>query len=641
MRHLRTLLLAALMIGLLVSIGPATVFSIEDYPLENCSGGCFSTEEDFVMQKSEPYDGNPYISDGDLLSLDGKVCARNADLLQAFYVGARPPVDLGLDAVDVLDIPKRLVAFSTELDDPNGAFTAGDLLFTNGGVIPNQALVAPFGIRYDIGLDALQFVGDPEAIAGFAGLVLELGPDGWEQGKLQDELERYNIDLWFSIEGTYAPQEGPSILDGDLLSALGTVVVRQASLLPPDVPAGIPSRGVDFGLDAVASPAMVTRRPPIYFSTEILYRGETSFTDGDVLSMGNGVITPNESLIKPFAPAADFLGLDALDIGGGDEVAEPRITHIGQVSVDDIDGGKVAVGGSGTGLANTFSYDRPYGGWIPIYGDIPAGIDEFRVVYRLAGTARPVDPATAPGIAVLPATNWRASDWNWFSSDCSGWTAHFSDAGGWYDAAEFRRLRQGEGMPFSTVCNAQLALTVWNSADGATVNTEGHYVVWLQWRTGAGPIQEEPFDHHVQFDNKAPENLELVIPGGACSTYGPSAMPIMVQGHVDDPHFWRYRLRIFGGNPPAGHYYPIVNYDDDPAPGALNVGPTGTGPGNVNLHEVNVSALPAGSVTECCYGVRLWVEDRTIVGSFSPPTNLLPWGFGFEADKEVTFAYAP
>ena len=45
------------------------------YPLGNCERGAFSTEEDFVMTKGEPYDGDPYISDGDVLSLDGRVCA--------------------------------------------------------------------------------------------------------------------------------------------------------------------------------------------------------------------------------------------------------------------------------------------------------------------------------------------------------------------------------------------------------------------------------------------------------------------------------------------------------------------------------------------------------------------------------------
>ena len=96
------------------------------YPLEKCQEGAFSTEEDFVMQEGEQYDGSPYISDGDLLSFNGVVCARNHDLLAAFAVGRYMP-DLGLDALDILDITDRIIAFSTELDDPESRFESGDL----------------------------------------------------------------------------------------------------------------------------------------------------------------------------------------------------------------------------------------------------------------------------------------------------------------------------------------------------------------------------------------------------------------------------------------------------------------------------------------------------------------------------------
>jgi hypothetical protein len=321
------------------------------------------------------------------------------------------------------------------------------------------------------------------------------------------------------------------------------------------------------------------------------------------------------------------------------EEKEPRITHVGHIAVGAIDGGNVPINGPGAGLANIFGYQRPFGRWIPIHGDIPSGVHEFRVVYRLEGNPRPGDPADALGIPVVPADMWRASDWNPALLDCSNWTPYSSDADGWFDATEFRRLEQGEGMPAD--CNAQLALTMWNSDNPALPDTEGHYVIWLQWRTFAlGPIHEEPFDHHVQFDNEPPENLALDIPGGACATYGPGDMPIMVQGHVDDAHFLRYRLRIFGGNPPNAHWYPSVNYDD-PGPEAANVGPTGTGAGNVNLHEVDVNVLPPPPLVECAYGIRLSAEDRTIVGGFNPPFNLLPWSLGYANDKEITFDYTP
>jgi len=68
---------------------------------------------------------------------------------------------------------------------------------------------------------------------------------------------------------------------------------------------------VDFGLDAVTASRDGER---IRFSTEILYSGDQiSFTDGDVLEFGNGVVEhTNSDLIAGCVVAADFVGLDAL-----------------------------------------------------------------------------------------------------------------------------------------------------------------------------------------------------------------------------------------------------------------------------------------------------------------------------------------
>jgi len=80
----------------------------------------FSTEEEFITQGLEPPDGNPIISDGDLLGPGCVVFARNQKLLAIF----KTERDLGLDAADVIDVERFLVAFSTELDDPQGRFTS-------------------------------------------------------------------------------------------------------------------------------------------------------------------------------------------------------------------------------------------------------------------------------------------------------------------------------------------------------------------------------------------------------------------------------------------------------------------------------------------------------------------------------------
>ena len=283
----------------------------------SCRQMAFSTEEDFLTRGPEPPDGNPIISDGDLLGAGCVVCARNHELLRAFDVQD----DLGLDAIDILDADRLLAAFSTELDSPHaGQFTAGDLLFTHGAVIPNAALLHGFGIPHpDMGLDAVHFVGDPKQILEFAHFVLEIDPAYWQRlGALQASLRQYDIDIWFSTEGTAPYPAFPAFLDGDLLSARdGIIVARNALLLPGSVPAGIPTRSTDFGLDAVTASRLPTRET-LHFSTEILYRGEPVFTDGDVLLILNGVIYTNSDLIRCFEPATNFVGLDALFL------AEPR-----------------------------------------------------------------------------------------------------------------------------------------------------------------------------------------------------------------------------------------------------------------------------------------------------------------------------
>jgi cellulase/cellobiase CelA1 len=171
-------------------------------------------------------------------------------------------------------------------------------------------------LSLNLGLDAVQFIGHYDSIINFLNEVVNIGADEWKENPnlLIEFLNQYEIDIWFSTEGTAPFPDQPLFLDGDLLSAsMGAIVVSNDILLPPAVPAGIPSRGVDFGLDAV----MIEKREPardlIHYSTEILYRFDNlSFTDGDVLLLGNGVVIPHTDLIPGFEPQANFLGLDAL-----------------------------------------------------------------------------------------------------------------------------------------------------------------------------------------------------------------------------------------------------------------------------------------------------------------------------------------
>ncbi|MCD6289802.1 MAG: hypothetical protein J7M34_04805 [Anaerolineae bacterium] len=648
------LLIAALLVVLVPMPAPAAAQS-SGYPLDACRLGAFSTEEDFMMREGEPYDGNPYISDGDVLSSSGDVCARNADLLSAFFAASRAP-DLGLDALDILDITDRIVAFSTELDDPEGRFTAGDLLFTPGFVIPNVALVHPFGISYDIGLDAVQFLGDRESILGFVDVLANTSREAFVKnpGLLKDLLARYKIDIWFSIEGTAGRPGATQILDGDLLSAAsGTVVASNSALLPATVPAGIPSRGVDFGLDAVATSRvgdMEELLSAVVFSTEILYESDKfSFTDGDVLKYGDGIQATNASLIANFAPAADFLGLDALTAAQPLEEPEPMITLIGNRSVWDIDGGFVSIGSGGTGVywsglssGSPTPPRRPFGWYVPIDGYLSDDIVEFRVAFRDVSDPVPT-PGTAPGIQ----THWRTWEWYMTPPYCRPTGTFDPDSDGWFNAATYRSLRSGAG----GCPNGGLVLAVWDTLNDPNVlDKDGHYVIWLEWRTApSGPIFREPVDHHVQLDNTRPKinKLELRTPSGTvvqpCGGAPAGTHVLQVFGDFHDDYFLGYRLRVRGGNPPNSAYYPgsaTWHQYWDGAPYATNLGELGTTPSGLQyLRDIDMEDL-GDSFVECCYVLDLWVSDAAIRHNFNRfyawPAQ--PWGW---PNKFLTFAAAP
>jgi hypothetical protein len=310
MGRLATRIAIGLLLALIALAPLKPVTGQEPSMPEVCGRLAFSTEEDFVTHGPEPPDGNPYISDGDLLGRDCVICARHGDLLRDFDV----VVDLGLDAADVIDARDYLAAFSTELDSPHGdQFTAGDLLVTNGVIIPNVALTHGFQVGHDIGLDGVHLVGEQNDILAFLDAARQYGRNDWLQNPalLGDILDRHAMDIWFSTEGTWMPVGAAGFLDGDVLSARdGVVVAPIHDLLPASVPAGIPNRGVDFGLDALTS-GRTANAEGIRFSTEILYEGQPSFSDGDVLLVGNGVSHAHTDLIQCFEPKADFLGLDA------------------------------------------------------------------------------------------------------------------------------------------------------------------------------------------------------------------------------------------------------------------------------------------------------------------------------------------
>jgi hypothetical protein len=602
--------IAAISAALIVLIFalPGTVSSqVGQAALADCKELAFSTEEDFIT--TGPDGGVIIVSDGDLLGLNCAICARNADLLQPFDI--RPWIDLGLDAVDVIDVDAYIVAFSTELDSPNsGQFTAGDMLVTNGAIVPNVALTYAFGqgaINYDIGLDGLHFVGDPESILGFLDDIKGISRDSWltTPGRFSGALKEKDIDLWFSTEGTWTPIGAVGFLDGDLLSARdGVIVASNNVLLPPGVPAGIPVEGVDFGLDAITSDRSFNRTQ-IHYSTEILYDDEFSFSDGDVLKIGNGVVAKNIDLLGCFQPKAKELGLDALSVGPRPPPeCDNRITKIGGVDVTDISLS------DGLIISGTLGYDAPapFGGRIEFQGSICDDVDQFRIVYRKHGSSDPWEP-----MKVLPSKGWKvmADDFIVPGPDCLGDQTWFSDPDGWFDGSDYRHL----SLPSLGGCNHDLSLTVWESTT-AVSGADELYELTLE--TMVSSVVSSDTLRLVQLDNTLPI-VDLEKTSGVCSDFTSEDMPILINGRMQDAYFYKYQLQITGDGY-GFHSYSPVAYFDDPTD---NVIETGTINWNlfVGLHDVDVFDLSSSPV-DCGYTVILTGWDRTLWNWFNYATNV-------------------
>ncbi|MBN1640086.1 MAG: hypothetical protein JXA09_02530 [Anaerolineae bacterium] len=605
-KQIKLLALAGLLV--LALLLPARLVSsqVGAGELAKCASFGFSTEEDFMAATGQ------YISDGDLLGPDCALCATNLDLIGRWDIG----VDLGLDAVDVIDADSYTVALSTELDSVNWSptdgpqFTAGDLLITTGTgglVIPNVALTHKFGVGYDIGLDAVHFVGLKENILGFLkDPETPVARVDWTGDLLVRLLVKYEIDIWFSTEGTFRPPELKGFLDGDLLSARdGAIVAPNQDLLDPSVPAGLQGPGVDFGLDAVTTDRKGDKRR-IHFSTEILYRGEVSFTDGDILRMGNGVAVPHYDLISCFKPAADFVGLDALSVNlVTPEECVSRITKVGGVDIADI---SPATGMANPGTVGSINAPVPFGGLIDIQGQICDNVDEFRIVYRLAGSGNPWT-----GIPVEAASGWQVKVDAFLPPypDCLGSQNWYSTSDGWYDGIDYRHLTD----PMLGACNPGLALTVWNSG-AALPDGNALYEVMLETLTTAG-ITISGTTHLVQLDNTAPV-AELEKTAGECEGFTAADMPLTVTGRISDTHFYAARLQITGNGYGIKDYTTVAYYDD----GGDNLIATGTlnWPNYVGLGPVTVYDLDAEPV-DCGYTVSLTAWERTLWCHFKFSTN--------------------
>ena len=416
-------------------------------------------------------------------------------------------------------------------------------------------------------------------------------------------------------------------------------------------------RGVDFGLDAVTTSRLPDDKPPIHFSTEILFRGEHPFNDGDVLLSGNHVVIPHENLIASWYPKADFLGLDALWLlTEAPPLEDPFITHMcGDRSVGDFDGGLVGIGGGGTGLYRNNPDgawpdgrpSQPCGRFVPVDGFMPnTGVSRFRVAYRKASDGY-LGVDMHDGIQTSWRIYQRAPFWPF---PCTLTGALSTGPTGWMDASTYLGYKDGTltgGCP-----NSGLKLAVWNTDgvsgfDPGPADKNGHYRLWLEYDDGA--ISREPVEHHLQLDNIKPaiNDFDVTLSDGtspvdACGEAPNGEHIFKIYGDFDDDYYWGYRLRVRGGDPPASKTYGWHTYYDGSAASA-NTDRTGTTPDatTVFLRDIDMNDLGA-SFTDCCYVLDLWVRDGAIRHSFNKRvandgTGSSDWW----TNEFLTFAAAP
>ena len=627
----------------------------------NCRGTVFSTEEDFVSPVGEAHDGNPVISDGDLLAYQPggsvAICARNPDLLRP---GVLLEVEgaMGLDAVDVIDARAGIIAFSTELDEPFGIFGHGDILFPDGTIIPNAVLVANHPLRANAGLDAVHFVGRSDAIREAIKLAASIGRDQLTQDPQTfiERIKELEVDIWFSVEGTSEPPNGPAVLDGDLLSVFGSKIAPQNVMLSPPIPAGILDRGVDFGVDAVTGDRRGNRER-IQLSTEILYRGRPQpFTDGDVLRIEGAIAITNDTLLAPFKPRARFLGLDALSLARDTDLG--MRPHIDSLCGDPFAASDFAADGLWRANFATMTPGdpprRPCGLWIPIGGTLPIGLaadtgtlTRFRVTYE----SLEAGPPLAGGIQ----TTWRIRTPTVSGCNFSAGATLSTDPDGWMDAADFVAARDGDpnGPSGDTVIgcsNGHLRLAVWDTKALPDDRENDLMQIRLEWETtGSGGPVASPNTFNVQLDNilpmmpPYPNNLEVRLNDGsgtkvpACGEAPSGQSVFQVWAEFRDDYYWFFRLRVEGGDPPISPFVPSPSGDvrheyfetpDGPGPmGPLkNTDDTGTvGMGLVHLRNIDMAALFGESFKRCCYLLRIRVYDAAIRHTFNginPSTSL-------------------
>ncbi len=651
---MKTLLLALMMVISGLALGQA------NRPL--CTGLVFSTEQHFLARANIPYDDNPIISDGDLISRPNfpgpgaRVCARNRDLLAVF----RPEVDFGLDAADVIDAEKFLIAFSTEISNNRGRFSDGDVVATNGAVIPNQALTFLFNLPkgLDVGLDTLKFVGKKDDIVRVLEFARSQGRAAFlaNPSLLVQILKRYSVDILFSTEESAPTTKKPAFLDGDLLSArTGTIVASNAALYNP-LPAGIPTKGVDYGLDALTVYS-TTGSPITGFSSDargqrVIFSSEISsldknrpFTDGDILTLGGVVVAKNFDLIKEFEPVVKEVGLDTLGFTRGlQDCKKAEITKVGgiQTSLINSSGYALKLQSWTTPAFPPTAWNSPFGSQVSIRGNVPGPdcVDitkyEYRVEFQQSGGAW-TDMAVPAG-------------WQYQTAPCllPSFSPITSGGGGWIDLATYWDAR---------TCSPDHALNVWSST-----GLEDAYKIRLAVRQkGTSSVVYSP-EVPVYLDNTAPAPVTLSLYdengkplANQCDIQGqPSGTKIIIKGQAKDKHFGSYQLYWTGGEV---HYFAGIPISPGEVPkpdpryrfydgGRPDLGSTGT---TVNPAPLGILDLTAEYTTitghapeKCGYAIELVATDRAILGGFNPTLDYIADNVGPHSTAYIqSFCFTP
>lgn len=306
---------------------------------------------------------------------------------------------------------------------------------------------------------------------------------------------------------------------------------------------------------------------------------------------------------------------------------------------------------------------QPCGYYVPVDGFVPpnAGVEKFRVAYRLAGTMAPLPGA--PATKFIP-TKWRLAVPNMSGGCTTNGSSLFlvTDANGWMDANTWFAAKAGTN---NGCANSNLLMAVWDTTSyqgtgWGPSDPNGHYVLWLEWMIG-GVAYREPVEHHLQLDNKSPSipypnGLKMYVnnPNNTqgdqvftCGNETTGAAEFQIWGQFEDAYYSRFKLEVYGGGPPSGYalFGPHKWWDSNdgtviPSP-IKNTNSTGTTPPGtpVHLRNINLATALGATFTHCCYWLSLTVYDASILNQFD---NVLASDAGHHsASRWMTFSAGP